>query len=612
MLFHFLNHPATTVRIAAIEALTGNQNIPSFLAEPVFKCLQSDNEHLQKASAAFLESAWFNPIEYLKGDQVPKPKSIPLAYWMGRQIKKQTLNLDALRFALDQLEQKVSPESQLHALRLFQLSLGDVGPYQGLPQVFESYRAKNGLPVDLQTKAQNIFSKLLSSKKLEVVDETIRCIAMSKVTKAPVGKQLLDKITAESTPQMDIHVLAALAHGGVIPANSQKRIVAAILGVQPKIDRLELNQDRNWEPRFKEIVRKLFQEDEKLAVELATQGISSRQQTFLIQFIDNDQKVDVIDRLIQTLQADDEFELDSDLARLLASTSHSPHWELIRKSSSSPNVRDTVVELLARKPYEGDRPRFVAGLSSPQVKTIRIAAQSLLKLESTQSAREQFALVNAIERISPDKEGYAAREWVVRVLQRNMGRTFGFVYGTQGFNAQPTVTQQWRKFLANEFPEEAKKQTASAKFNLSEFSKKLFDVEWDKGNLEEGRKLYTKLSCAKCHGSKNRLGPDLAGVTKRFSREDLFRAIADPSFQVPSRYQTTLFETLDGKMHSGIIIYDSVDGVLLRDSDNKTVRIEQQDIERRQKVSRSLMPEDLLKELAPQGFADLFRYLQSL
>ena len=611
-LFHFLNSETASVRIAALEALTGNQSIPSYLAQPIWNCLASNNLHLQKAAASFIHSSRFNPIEYLKPTDLPARENSPVAYWLGRQMLSNSYSPEALAYSLIVMDKSTSNQKQLVALRLFQLALGDVGPFQGLPQIYESYRAKHRFPGNLQAKAATTLRKLLKSDNDQVVTETIRCLAMAQLAKGDVALDLVNQIDKDSHPVADIHALAAIAHSENRSPEIRQKIAEAILNIQPKIDELELNQDRNWEPRFKEIVRKLVQLDNKLELAIADQGITREGQIFLFQFIPADKKVETIDRFVESLQQSEDFVYSSDVVRLLATTSSSKHWEWIRKSFKQPNVRDAVVELLARRPYEGDRPKFVVGLESSQVKTIRTAAQALLKLTPTKDAVEQFALLNAMQRISQDKEGYAAREWIVRTLQRNMGQSFGFLYGSNGYAPQAAVAGKWRDYLYKEFPEAAAKQKAKSKLDVAEFSKRLLSIDWNSGNRERGIKLYATLSCGKCHGNRNRLGPDLAGVTKRFSREDLFRAIVDPSFQVPSRYQTTMFETEDGKIYSGIIIYDSVDGVLIRDSDNKTVRIEKAEIIQRKKVSKSLMPENLLDELDNQGYADLYEYLKSL
>lgn len=137
-------------------------------------------------------------------------------------------------------------------------------------------------------------------------------------------------------------------------------------------------------------------------------------------------------------------------------------------------------------------------------------------------------------------------------------------------------------------------------------------MDWTAGDVERGRQLFEKRSCAQCHGGRRGLGPDLAGVTSRFSRQDLFVAIALPNRDVSTRYQTTLFETKRGKVHTGLIVYESAEGFLLRNSTNQTIRIETSDIETRRTLPQSLMPSGLLKDFRSADFADLLAYLKSL
>ncbi|HVW00884.1 MAG TPA: hypothetical protein VHB77_11110, partial [Planctomycetaceae bacterium] len=103
-----------------------------------------------------------------------------------------------------------------------------------------------------------------------------------------------------------------------------------------------------------------------------------------------------------------------------------------------------------------------------------------------------------------------------------------------------------------------------------------------------------------------------AGVAGRFSRDDLFTAIALPNRDVSPRYQTTLVVTKAGKTYSGLIIYESVDGVTLRNSTNQTFRLEADEIDSKRKLTTSLMPSGLLHGLSPSEVADLYSYLQGL
>lgn len=613
VLFHFLNHPRADVRRRAVEALTGSQSIPSYLAEPILKCLQSKNRDLQKATAAFVSASWFNPLDYI--DAADRPEKPPTAYWFGRLARKSGLYRPALEAALNQIQTANGDDALLDGLRLFQLALGDFGPRQGIPQVFESYHGSIPFPSDLVKSTRGLLAEKLAMAKPDqpVQREILRCLAMAKLVDEKLAESILLLIDPDSDPVFDIHVLASIAESSFADDAPRHRIAQGILGLQPKIDARHLNQDRNWQPRVKEIIRKLVQLDPGLAGEIAQQDFTRIGQIFLFDFVPAEKRVDSIDRFMKNLRKDEDFQLTSDLVRLLGSTPHPPHWKIIRDSfETDPQVRDTVVELLGRKPYEGDREKFIGGLKSSQTKIVRIAAQALWKLSPSQKPAEQFALLDAMERIGTDNEGYAAREWVARVLERNMGQNVGFIYGTGGYHAQSNAIAEWHRILEQKFPEDAKQHKSRSKFDLAAFQKRLFEVNWESGDLKRGKKLYGTLTCIKCHGQRNRLGPDLAGVTRRFSREDLFRAIADPSFQVPSRYQMTLFETESGQFVSGIVIYDSVDGVLIRDAENRTIRIEQSEILNRQIQKKSLMPENLLDEVDNQGLADLYRYLQSL
>ena len=69
------------------------------------------------------------------------------------------------------------------------------------------------------------------------------------------------------------------------------------------------------------------------------------------------------------------------------------------------------------------------------------------------------------------------------------------------------------------------------------------------------------------------LGPNLSGAASRFSREDLFEAIVNPSKDVAPPYRTTSFQLKDGQVHTGIIAFESADGYILQTGATSTVRI---------------------------------------
>ena len=60
------------------------------------------------------------------------------------------------------------------------------------------------------------------------------------------------------------------------------------------------------------------------------------------------------------------------------------------------------------------------------------------------------------------------------------------------------------------------------------------------------------------------------------------------------------------------MIYESVDGFILRNGTGQTFRLETSQVEEKRKSPVSLMPAGLLKDLSPQDYADLYAHLQSL
>jgi len=174
---------------------------------------------------------------------------------------------------------------------------------------------------------------------------------------------------------------------------------------------------------------------------------------------------------------------------------------------------------------------------------------------------------------------------------------------------QPESMQAWQTWLQQRYPDFRPVSTSET---AQKILAGLNDVPWDSGDAERGRKLFERLACAKCHGGRRSLGPDLTGASKRFSRDDLFASIVEPNRDISPRYQTTSIETSAGKVYTGLIVYESVDGLLLRDADHKTYRIESADIESKHLQRNSLMPGGLLKDVKPEELADLYKHLQRL
>ncbi len=172
--------------------------------------------------------------------------------------------------------------------------------------------------------------------------------------------------------------------------------------------------------------------------------------------------------------------------------------------------------------------------------------------------------------------------------------------------------EQWVGFVQDKFPAQYAVHSGESLIDSQQLATALAETEWASGDAARGRKLFETRQCVQCHSGRGAVGPDLSGAAQRFSRDDLFTAIANPSRDVSPRYQTTALTTVEGRTYTGLIIYESVDYLVLRNASNQTSRIEKKNIDEQRTLSKSLMPEGLLKDLGPGDYADLYAYLRSM
>ena len=138
------------------------------------------------------------------------------------------------------------------------------------------------------------------------------------------------------------------------------------------------------------------------------------------------------------------------------------------------------------------------------------------------------------------------------------------------------------------------------------------------GNAKQGEELFLKgigISCRNCHQVKGKgeaLGPELTTVGKKLNRSQILENILQPSKTIDPKFRTWLIETVTGKVYSGILVKQTKQEVIIRDSQRKEHHFKTKEIEEITPQQKSLMPELLLKEMSPQQVADLLAWLSSL
>src|SRR5262249_27268449 len=133
-----------------------------------------------------------------------------------------------------------------------------------------------------------------------------------------------------------------------------------------------------------------------------------------------------------------------------------------------------------------------------------------------------------------------------------------------------------------------------------------------KGGRERGKAVFAK-SCAPCHqleGVGHAVGPDLAALANR-TPQYLLQEILDPNRNVDSRYVEYQARTTAGRTINGLLAGETATTVILRGQEGKEETILRGDLEELRSSGRSLMPEGLEKDIAPQAMSDLLAYLTS-
>ncbi|MFN9718671.1 MAG: HEAT repeat domain-containing protein, partial [Planctomycetota bacterium] len=615
VLRRFLADRSPIVRRFALESLTSVSK-PAVWSKVLNEIAQSlaEDDRLVRFTAAQL----LGRLSDIQRDAIRKAlvehKQGLLWFSLGSLLRKTTLNASAAEVAMNLIADTSQPiELRRDAIRILQMSLSDVGPDKDRPVMFDGYASRASMD-SIERDLNPILASLTDvfpSGDAMMDHELIRVIAMTTPPNRELFSKLLAGITESSLPADDIHRLAAIARMSMERSFEESTSTAkALVGIDVKLRKLRLKQDTNWDDRIGELYAALCDVDPVLPTVLTEQpGFGQPGHALFLSKVPQDTVNKAIDGFVATIATDPEYTWTNEVVFAIGESTRPEHLQLLRSQLPNLSVRDAVLMELADAPQKEDRALFLTGLESAQLNAVEACLKALTKLPRSNDAAEQFSLLSAARRLMNDDREFGLREMAMRLLQNNTGQSLQFVFGQEGHKPQPEAMQAWQDWLTQRYPDF---RPVNADDAARTILASLDDVPWDQGDLERGRKLFERLSCAKCHGGRRALGPDLTGVARRFSRDDLFAAIVDPNRDISPRYQTTSIATTSGKIFTGLIVYESIDGLLLRDAEHKTYRIEGDEIDSKHLQRNSLMPNGLLRDISKADIADLNIYLQSL
>lgn len=496
---------------------------------------------------------------------------------------------------------------QLDALRLMQISLGDVNVESPEPQVYAGYsfRAKE----EELAAARLEFNRYPpSSTNRNVQAEIVRIAAGvgASIEHFQPPKWLGD---AETPAPEDIHYLIAYSRMRGERSSKMTDLIAHLLVMLPiKMETQYRYASRNWPLRVGEAYEELVRRDEQLLEAILRHPkFGDPGHSLYVLRAPKEQRADAARRLIASVQKQKDILWDESLLSVAKLLPREEAERTLRDQWSDARLQDEIALFLAGAPHPQDRAKFVRGLASVQPDVVRRCAQALSVLPEEATDAELLAAMRSLQRHLADKRFRLTRRAVHQLLS---------VWTDQSREIEEAddlvkAYQPWFDWFEKSHPNQFKQLTGFTNDGES-WRKKLAAVDWDRGSATAGKTVFEKKLCHRCHAASDSLGPDLKGAAGRFSRDDLFAAIVDPSRNVSPLYQTTRVEVDNGKVHFGIPVYTSPDGTLLQTGPGATVRIAGDEIIDIRKSATSLMPTGLLNDVSEKGLADLYAYLRTL
>jgi putative heme-binding domain-containing protein len=490
---------------------------------------------------------------------------------------------------------------RLDGARLVQIALGDVAALKANGTIWEGYsrRGAGAVPDEVRRALRTA----LAAPSPPLVAEAARALAMVEDDSPAALAALARRLTASSHPADDIHLLAVIARLKAPRDGPVTRAVAgALVGLDEKVTARRLIRESNWPLRLAELHAGLAARDEGLNEALiGHKGFGRADHAVFTRAKGFDRRAAGAKFLARSAKEED-FAWSAQLVALVGELPAKVSLPALRKLWGEHGLDDAILPALAKHADAADRPRFLAMLGAARPATVRAALAALEKLplpkEGAARGEEALALLRGVRLVGPAKEEEKLRAALLARVARLAGRKL-----------TDEAAVAW---LAKGWPKLASTLGGADGVDVAGWRRRLAKIDWDRGDAARGKQVYTKASCAQCHSGVAALGPDLTGVTGRFSRDDLFTAILQPSKDVSPRYRTTQLTTAAGTAYQGVIVYEAVDSVLMLTGAGQSVRLAHKQISERRPLASSLMPAGLLDRLSDGQIADLYAYLKSL
>lgn len=137
------------------------------------------------------------------------------------------------------------------------------------------------------------------------------------------------------------------------------------------------------------------------------------------------------------------------------------------------------------------------------------------------------------------------------------------------------------------------------------------------GDAEDGRKIFVEKAevyCIRCHkagGEGGEVGPDLAGIASRKTRDYILESIVYPNMHLAEGYETVVVTLKNEIAYAGTVKRETESELELNSLEDGLVKIKKPDIKARER-GLSGMPEEIRQVLSKRDLRDLVEFLSTL
>ncbi len=514
-------------------------------------------------------------------------------------------------------QDKLSTREQLELLTIMQAALGDrrqTLPLQGDSPAdsLDGYRGlhvnklSEGIRNSWATWALYLAKAGKEQSHESLFNESLRTMAMFEPSDIEPLDYLVNQIDANSHPTADIHILCCMAQCSTKrSAETTRKCASALANIVRKVKDRGLYTDNQWPTRLQQLVAALVRRDTLLGsafVELPVPCCTD--DLVLINSFPLEVQTAARRKMREHLIKTPVSEWTSPILRYAAVLGLDDEFaKSIRLAVDDESMKPACIELLAAAPKDNDYELFLKALEGDD-KSLWPNAWKGLATTSTKHANREFPVLAKLFSASLNSSIVVPRPAVLnRIRSVASELTKSNLPNTENWS-------EWNAFFESNLD-------ATTYGNLIQPNSK---VDWREvlksatslnGSPEAGRVLFNA-KCVLCHGGQSSLGPSLVGVAKRFSRDDLAKAIFEPSRDISDRYRAVRVLTVDDEIITGMNIYNAADGITLQAADGTIKRINQENIRDKGYSTESIMPTGLLDDKSANDVADLFAYLNKL